>query len=670
LEILLEKSLQCLIYLVAVASLFALPFNAKRPINFPTASYLVESGDFNNDGMPDLAVGRMPENQSLGTVGILLGKGNGNFQPEIQNFVGADGDISPYITDLKVADLNDDNKLDIVVSLSASFSIPLRSTLCATILFGNGDGTFPNRQPLLCNLQSFNSVKTNSLSIGDFNNDGKKDIYIAGFLGGYGGIYPVKNLGNSQFTVTAPITLVEVIEDFDIGDFNQDGKIDVVCATGRGTFILYGAGNLYFSSGENRDNTRFQEKVTVADFNADGRDDYAVTDTGRFELRIFLNSSNGIPNLPYKVYKIKRLNDLSIGKGLINADFDGDNIPDIAVSFYRLGKVRIYYGSGTGSFFERDEVLSGQLPYGLTAADLDSNGKNDLIVGDLGSENTDKVSIFLNTPNPSRYYSDFDGDRKSDFTIFRPSTSTWWTLFNRDYSYQNQQFGLASDIIVAGNYDGDNKTDIAVFRNGTWYIRQSSNGLMRTEYWGQNGDIPIPADYDNDGLMETAVYRPSNGIWHIRNANGQVWGYKWGVSTDKPVPADYDGDGKVDIAVYRPSNGYWYILQSSNNQVLELKFGLADDKPVPSDYDGDGKSDIAVYRLSNGYWYIVQSSDYSIRYEHFGINEDMAIPNDYTGDGKSDLVVFRQSIGEWFIKKSENNSLFSLRWGQNQDLPN
>jgi hypothetical protein len=649
-----------------VSHIAASPFNTKRPINFPTASYLVESGDLNNDGMPDLVVGRLPENQPLGNIGILLGKGNGNFQPEVKIIVGNDGDLSPYLSDIKVADLNDDNKLDIVVSHNADFFSPHQSPLCATVLFGNGDGTFPTRQPLFCSLFSSSSVRANSLAIGDFDNDGKKDIYIAGSLGGLGAIYPARNLGNSQFSVSAPQNIGELILDIDIGDFNQDGKIDVVSVTERGAFILYGAGNLYFASGERRDITRIQEKVTVADFNADGRDDYAVADVSRLELRIFLNSPNGFSHLPYKVYKIKS----AIGKGLIDADFDGDNIPDLAISLFRSGEVRIYYGSGTGSFFERDEVLSGPFPYGLTAADLDSNGKTDLIAGDLGDTNTDKVSVFLNAPNPNRYYADFDGDKKSDFTIFRPSTATWWTLFNRDYSYRNQHFGLATDKIVAGNYDGDNKTDIAVFRNGTWYIQQSSIGIIRTEYWGQSGDIPVPADYDNDGLMEIAVFRPSNGIWHIRNVNGQVSGYKWGVETDKPVPADYDGDGKADIAVYRPSNGYWYILQSSNYQVLELKFGLADDKPVPADYDGDGKSDIAVYRPSNGFWYIVQSQDYSIRYEQFGNNQDIAIPNDYTGDSKSDLVVFRQPIGEWFIKKSENNNLLSVKWGINQDLPN
>jgi hypothetical protein len=649
---------------------FASTFNTKRPTDLPSPASTVASGDLNNDGIPDLVVGRLPQGQDIGKVSIFIGKGNGNFQPQQDVTIGfVFGISSPHISDIEIGDLNGDNNLDVVVAHNTAFAGPSFNRFAMTVLFGNGNGTFRPAEPVSLSIDNGNDFRINAVSIGDFNNDGKTDIYGAGLLNGSGFVYPIRNIDNSQYQITIPINVGEQILDIAKADFDQDGKIDLIAGVSSGNFILYGAGNMYFDRAESRDSAKGAEpKVTVADFNRDGRHDYAVVNAKTFDVRVFLNSPNGIAQLP-RSYRIKPVGFSDINRALISSDFNGDGNIDFAVALFRLGKVRIYFGNGSGGFTWGDVVSTGMLPHGLASADLDSNGKLDLIAVDLGAMTTEDVTVFLNTPNPQRYYTDFDADGKSDFTIFRPSNGMWWTLFSGNNSFRNQQFGLATDIVVNGNFDGDNKTDLGVFRDGIWYIQQSGNGAFRAESWGKAGDIPVPADYDNDGLMETAVFRPSDGKWYIRNVNGMITVSNFGIAEDKPIAADYDGDGKADIAVFRPSNSTWYIYLSLTNQLNAQPFGIAGDKPIPADYDGDGKSDIAFFRPSSGIWYILQSGNNLVRSEQFGTSTDIPTPSDFSGDGKNDIAVFRPSDGIWYTKNSQNGMINGVSWGVNLDLP-
>ena len=268
---------------------------------------------------------------------------------------------------------------------------------------------------------------------------------------------------------------------------------------------------------------------------------------------------------------------------------------------------------------------------------------------------------------------DFDGDGKTDLSVFRPETGIWYVLNSSDSAYSGTAFGLGSDILAPGDYDGDGKTDFCVFRpaNGVWHMMTKA-GNYTSRQFGLNGDIPVPADYNGDGKTDVAVFRPSSGVWYISNSDslGTYSYVQWGQAGDKPVMGDFDGDGRADVAVYRPSNGVWYVLRSSNSIPMVVNFGLATDVPVPADFGGDGLTDIAVFRPSTGVWYILSSSDGLAVNITWGQDGDIPVPGDYDGDGPADIAVFRQSNAGWYVIGSRSHlGLYAGQFGIAVDRP-
>jgi Carboxypeptidase regulatory-like domain/FG-GAP-like repeat len=259
----------------------------------------------------------------------------------------------------------------------------------------------------------------------------------------------------------------------------------------------------------------------------------------------------------------------------------------------------------------------------------------------------------------------FDTDTRADISVFRPETGMWY-LLNSQTGFNAVNFGISTDKIVPADYDGDCKTDIAVYRNGTWYLQRSSAGFASIQF-GLADDIPQPADFDGDGKADLAVYRPSTGTWYVLNlANNQITAVSFGLSTDKPVVSDYDGDGKADYAVYRPSNGTWYMMQSGAG-FAAVQFGISTDKPVVGDYDGDGKADQAVYRPESGNWYLLRSRD-GFTAVNFGLSSDLPVPADYDGDGKTDIAVYRPATATWYQLKS-TEGFGAVQFGISTDKP-
>lgn len=263
---------------------------------------------------------------------------------------------------------------------------------------------------------------------------------------------------------------------------------------------------------------------------------------------------------------------------------------------------------------------------------------------------------------------DFDGDGKTDISIFRPSSGEWW--INRSGSGQTGalQFGTSTDVLVPADFSGDGKTDIALWRpsTGEWFILRSENNSFYSVPFGAANDIPAPGDFDGDGKTDPAVFRPSNATWYISKSSGGTTIQTFGVSTDKPVAADYDGDGKDDIAIYRPSVSEWWLLRSTAG-LIAGQFGSVGDRAVQGDYSGDGKADIAVWRPSTGEWYVLRSEDNSFFSLPFGTNGDIPAPGDYDGDGKIDVTVFRPSNNTWYSNRTTAGILIA-GFGTNGDV--
>ena len=273
---------------------------------------------------------------------------------------------------------------------------------------------------------------------------------------------------------------------------------------------------------------------------------------------------------------------------------------------------------------------------------------------------------------------DYDGDMKSDLAIYQSSTATWyiWSL-TRGIIVNGETWGVddGSSVAVPGDFDGDGIADMAVYHEATglWYIRTVEGNVIANEMmFGATGYDPVSGNFDGDGKTDIAVYHEATGYWYmLLSGSGYSLAYqKFGAEGYEPVKCDFDGDGKTDLALYHEASGYWFIVTSGNGTLCYMKFGESGYAPVPGDFDGDSRTDLAVYHEATGYWYMLLSgSGYSLAYMKFGESGYAPVPGDYDGDGRLDLGVYQESSGYWFVLLSATGEISYEKFGESGYVP-
>jgi hypothetical protein len=338
----------------------------------------VYSGDFNGDGIPDLA------EIAFDTVYISLGVGDGTFVSTTSYLTT--GVVASYVTG---GDFNGDGKPDLAISSFNCPTVPCNPGV-VTIFLGNGDGTF---QPPL----TFETAQEPYfIAAADFNGDGKLDI-VTGNLCTNCGNGPSKAisllLGNGDGTFKLPInTELEngaPVYQVAIGDFNEDGKLDLAAAdyycarpicTGAMS-VLLGNGDGTFQPSTDLVTYGGISSVTVADLNGDGHLDIAVPESkiyGQGGAGIFLGVGDGTFQ-PRADFIGKETSPFFMTVG----DFNNDNKLDLAITNWGgltalSSSVSLLLGNGDGTFRPGIEYPNGAAAQSLIVADFNRDGKLDL----------------------------------------------------------------------------------------------------------------------------------------------------------------------------------------------------------------------------------------------------------------------------------------------------
>lgn len=288
----------------------------------------VAVGDFNADGIQDLAVA----NYYSGTVSVLLGNGDGTFQSQV-TYASGNNPAS-----VEVADVNWDGVQDLVIANFSDNDV--------SVLLGNGDGTFQ----AAATYPAGNGP--NKIAIGDFNDDGYLDIVTAN--AGDGDVTVLLNNGDGTFAPSQAYLTGSGARSVEVGDLNGDAILDLVVGNYNANTIsvLLGNGDGTFQSQVSYATGHGPLQMALADFNGDNQLDVAIANANDNTVSLLLGKGDGTlqPQVSY-----------AVGGGplaVAAADFNGDGIVDLA----------------TPNFTGTVSVLLGQQSVSATAANINAPG--------------------------------------------------------------------------------------------------------------------------------------------------------------------------------------------------------------------------------------------------------------------------------------------------------
>ncbi|MCB0320144.1 MAG: VCBS repeat-containing protein, partial [Bdellovibrionales bacterium] len=346
------------------------------PANFATS---VKVGDLNNDGKNDL-VTYMSGTSGGPHFAVQIGNGDGTFQAA-QLFSGASG----LHSELTLGDLNNDGFLDIVGSRDGSGSI--------IALLGNGDGTFQ------AGVSAAVAAEPEAIELGDFNGDGILDAVTANQNSGTMSI--LLGRGDGTFQTSVSIATVPDNAEIAVGDFNGDGKLDAAVATWNGNQVkvLFGNGDGTFSTGLTLSQVDALG-LDATDFNNDGITDLVASGAGT--MNVYLGTSDGTFTLSETITGLAAAGGRA--RSVEAADFNGDGLMDVAVSTSTNGgtdKVYIYQGDGEGGLTLTDTQDVGAsleaFNHLLGTGDLNGDGAADIVRVNHDDAANDLSLLFANT---------------------------------------------------------------------------------------------------------------------------------------------------------------------------------------------------------------------------------------------------------------------------------
>jgi len=435
--------------------------------DFGTGSnpYFVAIGDLNGDGKPDLAVA----NAYAYTVSVLPGGGDGSFGPKTDYGTGN------YPRSVAIGDLDGDGKPDLVTSNAGPSTV--------SVWLGNGDESFgPNTEFRA----GSNPV---AVAIGDVNGDGKPDLAVANAgtcSDNFGTVSVWPGNGDGSFGPRSNFGTAGNPRSVAIGDLNGDGKPDLVTAnasSGPGTVsVLLGNGVGSFGPKTDFGTGTYPYSVAIGDFNGDGKPDLVTANNGSNTVSILLGNGDGSfgPSTDFATGD-SYSNPVSVAIG----DLDRDGRPDLAVANSGHNTVAVLLGNGDGSFGPKTEFGTGSYCYSVAIGDLNRDGKPDLVTTNAFYSNT--VSVLLgngdgsfgpNTDFGTAYYpqsvaiGDMNGDGKPDLVTANPGSGTVSVLpGSGDGSFGPRTdfgTGCSPPFVAIGDLNGDGKPDLAVANSGTY----------------------------------------------------------------------------------------------------------------------------------------------------------------------------------------------------------